>query len=60
MDLKENFLPIFLNCRTLIQAGGPQLFRITSMALEISRNHCWNQRITSRFLVSGIIIATQI
>ena len=30
---------------------GPQLFRIMSMAIGISRNHCWNQQITLRFLV---------
>ena len=27
-----------------------QLFWIMSMALGISRNHCWNQQITARFL----------
>ena len=33
----------------------PQLFRITSMALGSTWDHCWNQRIKWRFLNSWII-----
>ena len=59
-DRLGNFVPsgtsgaFFLHGRKYsgfhVPARGPQLFRITSMALGITWNHCWNQGINRRFL----------